>query len=1316
MINKSRAMTLFVALLFFMLAGLTGWVVTSPDFGRDEGRTLIERWSSGFQQRLGSVGIFSHDHSRGSRKSSKSKSKGKSESSVGPASVVVVDNRNAPLADVTVTFRSAHKTVKEKTKRNGRVDVKLPPGYYDVTFAHKKYSTEVRTNQQVYGPLRGFSLIVTMQTTVAVKGRVVDEQGKAVAGASVSGQRNLLQQFSETGGVFLDDASYPTVSTDKSGKFVLADVAIGGNTFTASQMGYAAAEKKLDVAAAGLKSELKLVLKRPARLAGRVVDEAMQPLKSVKVTALEYRPYGGETHALSGKEFTVTTKDDGRFELKKLFKDGYYHLKFEHPSFAVMEQSQVAADSAALNVVMQHGGEISGLVQYLDRETTPAYVMVNATAVVGGTTITRSVMSSQQGQYSFERLPYGSYQLSVNYQGLVNEPRRRVTSAKDKPQTGVQLEVYLASKLSGKVVDAFSGDTIPRAEVIVKSSYGSGKARTRQTTVKADAQGNFSFEKLPGGIQQVTATVRDYLPVSGNLEDYTTSLEPGAVEDDHTVFLSQGGTVRGQVVNQDGNGIGDADVQLYVASGSFSSLKVKDLNQTTDGSGFFQLSDFSIGQGVSLYISARKAGFAKNHSDIVELWPAQPESVTQVVMSPGGVITGRVTDENNVPLYGVKITADSREFPRDPSSTEFYTFTDNSGNFLLEHCTPGRLVLVAEHDDYVRKTRSATVLEGRLLSRQNFSLELARNIRGTVADFRGNPIANARVSAIPTGKTKGKGRDTTNKRGEFEISGLGEGTFRLEATFSLDTPDGKQSYTFVQPEAPSGAQGIPVDCDVAPGAVASIKGEDSTNIDNFRLTLRSLLDTKPTQLFRFNIVRNVKGANGQLRLYKIPRGIYSMKIEADGYETWENEEVLIGPGNMTHLPNIRLTPASQITGSVISSTTGKPVQGALVRVLDATKQKTKTVNRIELRAYDRTDILERLSAAFDDDVKYDPDPDSRLVARVRANVVTTIKTNVYGRFNLNDLADGMYTLEFEHPAFRPKRMRNVYVGKKQSTDLGDIELEPGGTVRGRVVDLEGNGISNASVQVKGELQGRNRERSDTGGNFVLRGIGYGDWPITVQSKLDNRKIYAWKRITVRPDETTFVEFVLEISADATGRVKLPDGTPKSGTVRMYAVDENGAALDDYVYTDNLGNGRFNIKNIPPGRYFALVQGKGSKGDFAAWQWADVSRGRNTFNFADFSVSLQGTAQDVLTGESSAKATVQLRIDVSGGIVPGSISNRLRLAEKTNASGKFTFRYLQPGTYRIWAGAAGQSVIPVDAISVAPGHDVRGVTVAVQGGG
>lgn len=1313
-IFKSRSRLLFigVGLLLVLLASLGAWVVTTPEFWSVQEKTYVGRLMGALDARLSSMGF--KVGRLGTKKSKSSvKSAGKATTPTGTGSVLVVDSRNKPIPDVHVTFRSAEGAVKEKTGRSGRVDAKLPPGTYLVTLTHSRYSTEVRSHQQVYGPRRGFSINVQMQTNVTVRGRVVDEEGKPVQGATVSGERNWLQQFSATGGVFLDDAAYPTVATDAKGQFKLAEVSIGSNTFNANMRGYAPAEARAEVPAAGLASELKLVLKRPATISGRVLNEDTQPVSGVRVTAISYQPYGGSVATLPPSGFTASTGADGSFQLKKLFAEGYYHLRFENSAYAVTEQAQVSAGTTGMNVILERGGEISGNVQYIDRETTPAFVMLNATAVIAGTTITRSVMSEPTGTFKFERLAYGAYELSVNYKGFVNEPRSRVASLKNRPSTGTLVEVYQATGLSGKVIDAFSGDSIPSAQVTVRSTYGVGRERVRRSSIKASSTGTFMFDKLPGGIHVVTAQAEGYLPSSGSGADYSFAVSPGAQQKDVSIFLSKGGVLRGQVVDQDGTGIGEAETQLYVASGSFSGLSVKDLNQTTDGSGFFEFRGFPIGQGVSLYVSARKPGYAKKHSDLVELWPAQPEGATEVVMTPGGVVTGRVTDKQNRPVYGVKVTIDSREFPADPSPGEFFTFTDNDGNYLLEHCSPGRAILVADHDDYVRKTRSATVPEGRLLSRQNFVMERSRNIYGTVADFYGNPIADATVSAAPLTKTEGSGRDKTDKKGDFEIKGLGEGKFRLEASFTLDTADGKQAYVFIVPEVSAGATGVPIDCDLRPGATGSILGESGRGIDTFKLTLRSRADTEPKQLFRFNLTRSVTKAGGVLRLLNVPRGIYNMKIEAPGYETWENTEVVIGPGNRTRLPTIRMKPASQIIGKIVSSTTGKAVQGALVRVLDDSRKEVETVNRIDLAAYKRSDILEYLDAAYDEDYKYDPDPMTRLVARVRANVVTTLQTNVYGNFDINDLADGQYTLEIEHPGFRPKRIRNVHVGRKSVADLGTIELEPGGTVKGRVVDIEGNGISNAGVQVKGELQGRNRARTDVGGNFVMRGIGFGEWPVVVQATVQNRKVYAWKRISVRPDETSLVEFVLDVSASVSGRVIFPGASIKSGNVRLYALDEDGAILGDYVYSDTLTNGRYNISAIPSGRYFSVVSGSASNGSFAAWQWIDLPRGKKTVDFEGMTASLRGVIRNVVTGEPVPRARVESAVDVTGAVVPAAVLKQLRLSATADAAGRFSFLHLQPGIHRIFAGAPGQAIIPVDAVSILPNQAVRNYRVDVQ---
>lgn len=1324
-IRSSRKTWAFLALLFLVLAALSGWVVTAPEFGGSANQTIIGRWESAISSRLAQARNILQQSRPKSESNAKKSSAEKAAEISGPASVLVLDNRNQPIRDVALTFRptTGGGSVSQKTDSQGRIQTKLPVGVYQLAFTHPKYSTEVRSEQQVYGPLRGISISVVMQTRVLVKGTVVDEEGKPVPGASVAGQRNWLQQFAGTGRVFLDDAAYPTVVADAKGAFQMSDVSIGNNTITASRPGYARAESRLEVPAGGLATPLKLVLKRPAHITGRVVDEEMTLAKDVKVTAVSFQPFGATAAALPASGFSALTDDQGRFKLQKLFADGYYHLRFEHPAYAIMELSHVTAGTDNLSMTMQRGGEVSGRVAYLDRPSTAAHVLMRATT--GGatsfqpgndlppTTITRSAMSRASGDFIIPKLPYGSYDLSVNYEGFVNEPRAKVTSARDKPSTNNLVEIYEASHLAGRVVDAASGNELPGADVVVKATYGFGTQRTRQFNRKADATGRFSFDNLPGGIHQVTAKADGYLPTSGNVADYTVPLAAGAKLDDYTVFLSKGGVVKGQVVSADGQGIGESEVQLFVASGSFNGLNVKDLNMTTDGGGFFEFRDFPIGQRLSLYVSARKEGYAKKHSELVELFPDQPEIATQVIMTPGGVISGKVTDTQGTPIYGVKVTFDSREFPGDPSPSEFFTFTDSAGNYLIERCTPGRATLVAERDDYVRQIKSSTILEGRLLSRQNFKMQLSRNIQGTVADFNGNPIAAATVTAAPLPKSTGSGRVTTDKKGDFLLDDLGIGRFRVEASFTLDTPDGKQAYTFIKPEVPVGAVGVPVDCDIAPSAYGKIMGREGKGVDVFTLTLRSRLDTEPKQEFRFNLERQYKAANGDFRLLQVPRGLYNLKVEAPGYETWESEEVIVGPGNRTRLPTIRMNVASQILGTVISSTTGKPVQGALVRVLDDGKKDTETVNRIELAGYERTDIIEYLDAAYDDDFKYDPDPLTRLVARVRANVVTTRNTNVYGKFDIDDLAAGTYTIEIEHPMFRPKRIRNITVARDSESDVGQVEMEPGGIVRGRVVDLEGNGILNASVQIKGELQGRNRSRTDVAGNFVMRGIANGDWPVTVLATLNGRKVYAWKKISVRPDETSLVEFVLETSANLRGRVTLPGGVAQSGTVRLYVVDETGTVMDDISYTSTIKNGNYSIADIPPGRYFTLVDGKGAKGGFAIWRWVDVNRGSNTDNLSGISATMGGTANDVVSGEIVRGAQVQAAVDVTGVIVPQSIQNQLRLADSTDAAGRFTFPYLQPGTHRIWAGGPGRQIIPVDAIAIGAGQDIKDYKVAVQ---
>lgn len=154
-------------------------------------------------------------------------------------------------------------------------------------------------------------------------------------------------------------------------------------------------------------------------------------------------------------------------------------------------------------------------------------------------------------------------------------------------------------------------------------------------------------------------------------------------------------------------------------------------------------------------------------------------------------------------------------------------------------------------------------------------------------------------------------------------------------------------------------------------------------------------------------------------------------------------------------------------------------------------------------------------------------------------------------------------------------------------------------------------------------------------------------------------------------------------------------------------------MDNISYTGNLKNGSYAINNIPPGRYFVVAHGKGARGNFTFWQWLDVNRGRNTSHLRGPSARMTGIASNVTGGGAVKGAVVQTVVDVTGVIVPGRVQSLLQLSVSTNAAGRFQFPYLQAGTHRIWAAGPGRQLVPVDAIPVGEGQDIRNYQVAVQ---
>ncbi|MBW2699278.1 MAG: carboxypeptidase regulatory-like domain-containing protein [Deltaproteobacteria bacterium] len=91
-----------------------------------------------------------------------------------------------------------------------------------------------------------------------------------------------------------------------------------------------------------------------------------------------------------------------------------------------------------------------------------------------------------------------------------------------------------------------------------------------------------------------------------------------------------------------------------------------------------------------------------------------------------------------------------------------------------------------------------------------------------------------------------------------------------------------------------------------------------------------------------------------------------------------------------------------------------------------------------------------------------------------------------GRFRLEGLEPGQYSLEIRAPGRTSSRLESVRVEAGRLTDLGDLFLSGPGSVRGRVVDgRTGEGLPGVNVGALG-VGGRSvRSQSDADGNFRL---------------------------------------------------------------------------------------------------------------------------------------------------------------------------------------------------------------------------------------
>ncbi len=437
---------------------------------------------------------------------------------------------------------------------------------------------------------------LTLKPASDVAIQVVDEQGNAIAGANVSptlltmkGEPSHMDVYLGMDGVRTDTAGVATFRWIPSNINLL--------TFQASAKGFVSTQSLCKLA----EQTPKLILQRPIKLKGRVLDTEGKPQPGIKVVA------NGNTYDQSHIDRGVT-EADGKFELS-VKPNGTY---------VVFVDDEKLVAPARGGIVAQRGKDIDGIdlqlvppvivrgrlldvfsklpakdevirLEQVARELTDEELgrleqPTGRPKLLGSPRSSRNTKTDQEGRYEFFVAP-GAYEFC--HQGYSKD----LTVAPPGPiDFDIPTRIKIVNKFSGVVIDKSSGRSLANVAV-----YDLGIAKPPTFNVITDQRGIFTVER-PLEDAYLAATTEDYAMAG------MAHVGPGQSE--VRIECERTGTATGQLKAADGQPLAGITVcyqtQIQAKDSPQGGYLVKRCE--TNAQGEFTLTALFAGAEYSIYI------------------------------------------------------------------------------------------------------------------------------------------------------------------------------------------------------------------------------------------------------------------------------------------------------------------------------------------------------------------------------------------------------------------------------------------------------------------------------------------------------------------------------------------------------------------------------------------------------------------------------------------------------------------------------------------------------------------------------------------
>ncbi len=781
--------------------------------------------------------------------------------------------------------------------------------------------------------------------------------------------------------------------------------------------------------------------------------------------------------------------------------------------------------------------------------------------------------------------------------------------------------------------------------------------------------------------------------------------------------------LHGTVKGPDGKPVAEAQVMARPIAPAFPPGPTDaPLTARTDPAGAFRLALRTRGPHTVSVVAKGLAGLTVER--------AMPGKPLALVLQKGRANQGRVRDaQTGLPIRNARVRAlDLRaiQLPWHPDAAVVQGLSDAQGRYRLEGLGAGPFTVSASAQAYGRVSR-LSVAPG---AQADFLLAAGVSLSGTVADRAGQPVAGAVVLIQPdTGSAQSLGAlsERTDAQGRFEALGLEPGAHQVVTRH----PDFAPHVSMVRIEGGIDAQ-VSVTLDGGASVVGRLLGAGDRPVRGQVGVEESDGQSVPAAVRE--LLRAEAGEDGRFRIERVPPGSHALLAAGLGHAP-KRIDAAVGASAVVDLGDVELEAGLAIRGRVTDKR-GRPVADARLHASPfrmGMKRQATTLSdpdgsfvlggldpgmhevRVQATGHGEADrqveagsegvtfVLEAsgsiVGAVADDAGR--PVEVFSVVARVvdeerHAAAVKTV-SSPEGRFLLEDLAAGTYTLQVSAASRMPASVSDLNVTAGATTDAGRIRLGAGGAIRGVVVDSQGAGIAGAVIVVRGPgrdfhlyFDPASQVISDLGGGFEVKGVS----PGTVRV-IATHAAFAPARsepLDVDPARgPAEVRLVLGQGGRLEGAVRRRDGTGLAGApVGVLPFHREGWSSFDQWSAAAAADGSFAIDHVPPGRAtVAVLAGAGELFTTTQSKEVDVREAETT--------TVELVAREILVsgrvtrlGAPAAGITLTFHPATSMGMtirMPSELPpapGPQRLIAVTRDDGSYELLVDSPGAHSVWA--------------------------------